>query len=255
MAASAADPVDARVVTEDIGDRAAEPIDQSVLAVVVVHREPAAGREVVACGCDGFRGEQVGLQADRARAVDQHEGVRQREQDQVVLGVRLLEERPTVVDVGGDARVLVGPVRVPLLADLQDPRVDLDRVNMLGALGQRDRHVAAGARTDDQHATQPVAGEPLVRHAVLRLLQQLQARRAHHLMRDAVDRDAQLVCAVGAGNLIGLHLVVGRPADAGSGTLEHQQSDHRQGRKHCRHGDPGPQQHEERRSHHRAPDE
>ena len=124
----------------------AEPVDQPVLAVVVVHREPAAGGEVVAGGCDRLRGEQVGLQPDRARAADQHQGVGQGEQDQVVLRVGLLEERAAVVDVGEHPRVLVGAVGVAFPPDLQDARVDLDGVDVLGALGQRDRDVAAASR-------------------------------------------------------------------------------------------------------------
>ena len=53
---------------------------------------------------------------------------------------------------------------------LHDPRVDVDGVDVLRALRQRDRHVRAGAGADDQHVAERVAGRPLVRQPVLRLL-------------------------------------------------------------------------------------
>ena len=89
------------------------------------------------------------------------------------LRVGALQERAAVVDVPGHPRVVVGLVGVLLHADLQDPRVDVDRVDMVGALAQRDRDVGAGAGADDQHVVERVAGRPLVGRPVnsSRLLQ------------------------------------------------------------------------------------
>ena len=39
---------------------------------------------------------------------------------------------------------------MPIGADLLDALIDLDRVNVIGALRQRDRHVAPGAGAHDQ---------------------------------------------------------------------------------------------------------
>ena len=43
------------------------------------------------------------------------------------------QERAAVVDVRGDPRILVGPVRVVLTTEPQQRRVDLDRVDVLDA--------------------------------------------------------------------------------------------------------------------------
>ncbi|WP_345155584.1 hypothetical protein [Nonomuraea rubra] len=112
-------------------------------------------------------------------------------------------------------------------AQLAQLRVDLDGVDAGGALGQRDRHVGAAARADDEHVPGLLA-RPLVRQAVLGL--PLQAGMGGHglLVRDAVDRD------VGDGNadlheLLGGDLVVRRPDRPGGERLGQQQPDHDQG--------------------------
>ena len=45
-------------------------------------------------------------------------------------------------------------VRVQVVADLIQPRIDLDGVDMLGPLGERDGDVASVPRPDDQHVVQ-----------------------------------------------------------------------------------------------------
>ena len=111
----------------------AVPASRSIsqrLAVVVVHREGAVRLEVVARLLQRLLGEQERLEPDLRGAAHQRQRVGQREEDQVVLLVRACQERPAVVDVPGDPRVLVGLVGVAVDADLHDPRVDVDRVDV-----------------------------------------------------------------------------------------------------------------------------
>ena len=81
----AAEAVHARLVPERLLHGAGQPPDQPVLAVVVVHRERPAGREMVAHRLHRLDREQVALQPQRARTGDQRQRVGQREDDQVVL--------------------------------------------------------------------------------------------------------------------------------------------------------------------------
>ncbi len=115
-------------------ERPGQAIDQPLLAVVVVHGERAIGLQVGARLLHRLAREQVALEPKRGLAADERQRVGQREQDQVVLLVGPLEERPPVVDVDADARVVVGSLGVTLGADLLQPRIDLDRVDVLGAL-------------------------------------------------------------------------------------------------------------------------
>ncbi len=137
-----------------------------------------------------------------------------------------LQERPAVVDVHGHPRVLIGMVGVALLADLHDPRVDVDGVDVLGALGQCDRDVGPGPCADDQYVVQRVVRSPLVRLGVLLLaVGQLPVGGRHQLVRNAVDRDVHDVDVV-EDPVLGLDLVVRGPADAGSERLQQQRNDH-----------------------------
>ena len=129
----------------DRADRVGVAVEQPRL-VVVVHRERAARLEQRARPLQRLGGEQVVLQAQRRLAGDDGRRVGQREQDEVVATVGALHEGPPVVDVHGDPRVGVGAVRVPVAADLHQGRVDLHRVDPLGALLERHGDVVAGAR-------------------------------------------------------------------------------------------------------------
>ena len=136
--------------------------DQPGLAVVVVEHEDPVVSEVVADACEGLLGEQEGLEAEVGRRAHQRQGIGQREDDQVVLLVGVAQEGAAVVDVPRDARILVGAIRVLRDADGLDLGVDLDRVDVLGAVRQRLRHVAATAGPDDQHVVVRAAREPVV---------------------------------------------------------------------------------------------
>ena len=118
---------------EDLGQGPAVAVDQPPLAIAVVHRERAALGQVRSCLGDRLAREQVALQPQRAVARHQREGVRQREQHEVVSGRGALQEGAPVVDHQMDARVLVGVIRMPRPADRGDAGVDLDRVHGLGA--------------------------------------------------------------------------------------------------------------------------
>ena len=127
-----------------------QAIDQPPLAVVVVHGEGAIGLEVGARLLHRLAREEVALEPKGGLAADERQGVGEGEQDQVVLLVGPLKEGSPVVDVDADARVVVWVLRVTLGADLLEARVDLDRVHVPGALGQRDRHVRPRPGADDQ---------------------------------------------------------------------------------------------------------
>ena len=152
---SPANSVDAGVVAERGRRGAGEPVDQPVLAVVVVHREDAVAVRWSRAAVERLLGEQEALQPDLRGAGDQGQRVGQREQDQVVLVVGGLQERPAVVDVPVDPRVLstAGPgcFSTPICMI----RGSMSTASMcLAPLRQRDRDVRARAGADDQHVVQ-----------------------------------------------------------------------------------------------------
>ncbi len=179
-------------------------------------------------------GEQVVLQAQRRLAGDDGRGVGQGEQHQVVAARRALHEGAPVVDVHRHARVGVGTVRMPVAADLHQGRVDLDRVDLLRALAQRDRDVVAGARADDEHAVV----RPGIRVGVeveRRVLGDL-LDRGGGLQRGVVDVDAH----VAARRPVGADLVVRRPL---VGAQERLQPQHHHGDRDAGRGQPAPRPH------------
>ena len=96
--------------------------DEPFLAVVVVDDEHAVGGQVVAHRLERLLGEQERLEPDVRGRADEGQRVRQREDDEVVLLVRVAQERAAVVDVDGDPRILVRVVRVEVDAELLDLR-------------------------------------------------------------------------------------------------------------------------------------
>ena len=78
-------------------------------------------------------------------------------------------------------------------AELLDRPVDLDRVDVAGAVRERDRRVRARARADDQDLVVRPVGEPLVELVVELLLRRVD--RVERLVGDAVDVDVQLAVA------------------------------------------------------------
>ncbi len=206
--------VDARRVPEDVGGGAGQPVDQPGLAVVVVHRERAVRLQVLADRGHRLLGEEERLQPDLRGPAHQGQRVGQREEHEVVGAVRALEERAAVVGVHAHVGVVVRPVDVVLAADLEDARVDVDGVDAVGALAQRDRDVRAGAGADDEHVAEGVARGSQVRRLVDPLaLLDLPLRGGHQLVRDAVRLDQQ-EAVVRRDDVVGLDLVVRRPGDA-----------------------------------------
>ena len=66
------------------------------------------------------------------------------------MPVRTLQERAAVVDVAVHARIRERMVGMQLLSELVQARVDLHRVDALGASGQRERDVVARSGPDDR---------------------------------------------------------------------------------------------------------
>jgi len=76
-------------------------------------------------------------------------------------------------------------------AQAEDPRIDLDRVDALGALVQSDRDVVTGAGTDDEHAARRPRQPPIRR--VIPVASEAREARAHvgvplHRHRVLVER-------------------------------------------------------------------
>ena len=118
-----------------------------------------------------------------------------------------LEKGAPVVDVHAHARVLVGAVGVVAGADRLDHRVDLDRVDVPGALREGDGDVVAVARADDQDVAERPVLEVPVGIEVEGVVAPQQTHRVDRLVRQAVDLDR--LYAVGRAR--DAHLVVGRP--------------------------------------------
>ena len=228
-----------------------QAIDQPPLAVVVVHGERAIWLEVGARLLHRLPREEVALEPKGGLAADERQGVGEREQDQVVLLVGPLEERPPIVDVDADARVVVGVLGVTLGADLLEAGVDLDRVHVPGALGQCDRHVRPRPGADDQDVLEGCR-RALVGQEVDRLALAARIDRGHRLVRDAVDVDVGDVrCVHGSGRL---DLVIGRPRPRRLDRLPANDQE-QPGKRDELHRTPVRQQDEKERSGHEAPDD
>ncbi len=158
----------------------------------------------------GLQGEQIALEPQRTRPGHERQRVGQREQDQVVLLIGLLQERTAVVDVHADPGVLIGVIGIVLRAEALQRRVDLDRVDVRRALRQRDGDIGARAGADDQHPS-GLAFDHVVRLDVVRLGCHSGGHRRELLVRDAVHRHGPLRAAASVRTARRRHLVVRRP--------------------------------------------
>ena len=111
-----------------------QPAHDPSLPVEVVHREHAAGLELGLDVAKGLLGEQEALEADARIARMQGQRIDERVTDQVVACGGLADEAAAVVEVNRDPRVAVGPVGMMQPTQLVDHRVDLDGVDMAGAV-------------------------------------------------------------------------------------------------------------------------
>ena len=132
----------------------------------------------------------------------------------------VLQEGAPVVDVRGQPGVGVGVVRVHV-AQPHQQRVDLHRVDVPGALGQRDGRVVARPGSDDQDVAQRRLGDVPVGVEVERLLLVHQGQGTGRLVRDVVrghvQRPGRPV------RLVVRQLVVGRPLLRRDDRLQQQQ--------------------------------
>ena len=223
-------------MAEYLIEGACESVDEPRLAVVVVHREHAIVRQVIAGGGDGFLREQVRLETQLACAGDKGERVGQGEQDEVVLRVVARQEGTSVIDVDRHAGVVIRLIRVDLAADLLDSRIDLDGIDMLRPAGERERDVGSGARTDNEDVVQRIVDGALVGPSVDGLGLEPLLDIHDVLVRDAIHLDVrELVDSAGVLDL-GVDLVVGRPRDPRHERLDDEGSDDED---HGDAGDPG----------------
>ena len=176
----------AGLVTPDLVHRV-RVASEHIRAVVVVHGEDPAGGEVVAHRFHGLAGEEVALESERPLAAHQGQRVGQGEQDQVVRLIAPLQEGPAIIDVHGDARVLVRVRGVVVPTGLLQDRIDLDRIHRGGSLRQGVRHVVATARAHDQHIADGPASEMRVGRGVELLRESLHG--PDRLVRQGVGAD------------------------------------------------------------------
>ena len=145
----------------------------------------------------------------------------------MLLGV--LQEGPAVSVVQGHPGAVVRVVRVLALAELDQDRVDLHRVHVLRALGQRHRDVVTRAGPDDQDVLQRRARHVLVRVEVELLLLVQHGQRAGRLVRDVVGRHVQRGVRLAADHRG--DLVVRGPLLVRDRRLDGQQDHHDHGRR------------------------
>ena len=221
--------LDARRRAVHVLQRGRVSVEQERL-VVVVHREGAARPEELAHRRHRLGGEEEVLEPQAALAGEQGERVGQGEQDQVVLTLLSLDKGPAVVDMDRHPGVLVRMARVVARAEVLDDRVDLDRIDVLGAVGQRDRDVVAVPGSDDEDSVERRLVDVPVREGVERLEVEQGLDVVGGLVGDVVGRDGQRVVGFDASDDLGLgglgrHLVVGRPVVIRSGRLDPEHDD------------------------------
>ena len=223
--------LDAGTLAVHVGERAGVAIAQPAL-VVVVHRECPARPQERPHVLHRLLREQVVLQPQHALPRKQRQRIRQREHDQVVLAVRVLRKRAAVVDVDADAPARIRVVRVVLAPEPLDLRVDLDGVDVLRALRERDRDVVPVAGSHDELVVRGAA-DVAVGKEVEGLDPMQRAHRIRGLVRDVVRGDRQRpVRGHAAHGRMSLHvlggdLVIRRPVVVGVGRLDRQQRDDR----------------------------
>src|SRR5437762_1841978 len=68
---------------------------------------------------------------------------------EVVLLARVTHEAASIVQMNVNASIVVGPVRMMVVAERLDARVDLHGIDMTSAAAQRRGYVVSAAGTDD----------------------------------------------------------------------------------------------------------
>ena len=206
--------LDARTRAEHVVEGRRIAVEQERL-VVVVHDEGAAGGQVGSRGLNGLGREQVVLEADGCGlARERRLGVGQRIQDQRVALVRVLEERPSVVDIDAHARALIGVLGVVLLPESHELGVDLDGVDVASPLRQGHADVVACARSDHEHVGERAACHVPVGKEVEGLDPVQRGDRVQGLVGDVVGRDRQPAVAMavdGRGDVVRGDFVIGGP--------------------------------------------
>jgi multidrug efflux pump subunit AcrB len=81
---------------------------------------------------------------------DATKAIEQAEQDEIVRAGRAFHEGARIGEVGVNARVVVRMLRVPL-AQLEDRRINLNRIYLVALIAQRPCNVVSRARPHDQH--------------------------------------------------------------------------------------------------------
>ena len=141
-------------------------------------------------------------------------------------------------------------VRIALDANVMNPGIGFHRIDVLGAQPERNRHIIAGARTDDEHAGRdrpPV----LVRKAVDRDLVEPSLCQVDRLMRDPVDEERDGTRRV----RIQANFVVRRPAVGRDHRLEAKNGEHGGERRRLPERAPAVDQEDKRTRDDRSPDE
>ena len=168
-----------------------EPGHDPALAEEVVHRGHARGLQHPFHIGKRFRTEQEAFQADTAVARVQHQRIDQCEDHEVVRSaLGFAEEVASIVEVAHDARIVVGAVRVVLLPELLDDRVDVDGIDdgVRPAPVERPGQVVARSGTDHEDALELRPGFHFTLEKVRQVVRGLcrHAEFEHPLMPDQV---------------------------------------------------------------------
>ena len=126
---------------------------------------------------------------------EDRERVGDRVEHEIVALLGVVQERPSVLDVHGDAGVLVRAVGVVVATESVQQGIDLDGIDVPGAPRERDRDVVPTPRPDDQHVGQRVVRRMPVRLEPERLGRLHDVERHDPLVRPAVhaDRHASVI--------------------------------------------------------------
>ena len=161
--------------------------------------------------------EQVTLQAKSRLTREERQRVWQREHDEVVRLIGTVQECPTVVDDPVNTGILIGMVGMELDADGHQLRIDLHRVDRLGAIGERGCHIVAVACPDHEDARRWMREAP-----VDQLVVGVASGGDRSLMRDPVRIDEGRRAAVP-----NLQTIVGGPDRVRGKCSDHEHREHR----------------------------
>src|SRR5947207_4948635 len=137
-------------------------VKQPICTVEVIEDQQAVLGEMRSGRGNGVLCQQEALQAQAGVTGSERERIGQREDDQVVMLGRILQEVAPIIHDLLHSWIAIRVVRVELLPELQDQRVDLHSSNRLDAVGQRRSGIGSAASAEDECVVKRTTREKLV---------------------------------------------------------------------------------------------